>query len=117
MAIVISESLSATPNTTTLPKRITLRQKLISNQTSEKVQFHYTLNPDHDIWFKKADGTLLKAVQRSGVAAKTVKEFSHRITLVRNGGNSFSGTLIINQTIIDESNNKLADLVTIIVKR
>ena len=66
MAIQIRAHLTASPNPTTLPRRIDFRQTLRSNLNGgENAVVVYQMNPGHDIWFKDSDDNLTKTIQRT----------------------------------------------------
>jgi hypothetical protein len=109
MAIQIRAHLTATPNPTTLPRRIDFHQTLRSNLTSETIAVEFFLDPDHDIWFQDANGKPTKTVQRGLTVTPVDQAFLIRICLQRGPGAGSMTMVEIDQTITDSSGIKIPD--------
>ena len=112
MAIQIRAHLTATPNPTTLPRRIDFHQTLRSNLASEEIAVVYQLDPDHDVWFQE-NGTLIKSVQRNLTVTQADGVFLARIALQRGPGTGPLTMVEIDQTLTDSSGIKIPDSVVI----
>lgn len=77
--------LTASPNPTTLPRRLDLRQLVKSDQPGEEVLVLYQLSPEHDLWFDEIDG-LTKQMERHEVVEANPTTLHHRVRLVRGEG-------------------------------
>jgi hypothetical protein len=113
MAIQIRAHLTATPNPTTLPRRIDFHQTLRSNLASEDIVVVYQLDPDHDIWFQDGSGKPAKTVQRNLTATQADQVFLVRILLQRGPGAGPMTMVEIDQTITDSSGIRIPDSVVI----
>jgi len=109
MAIQIRVPLTATPNPTTLPRRIDFHQTLRSNIDGETVLAVYELDPDNDIWFQDANGKPTKTVQRTLEVPRTDQVFLTRIMMQRGPGTGPLTMVEIDQTLTDSSGIKLPD--------
>src|SRR4029077_10740841 len=112
MAIQIRAHLTATPNPTTLPRRIDFRQTLRSNLPSEEIVVVYQLDPDHDVWFQD-NGQLTKSVQRNLTVTQADGVFLARIELQRGPGTGPLTMVEIDQTLTDSSGIRIPDSVVI----
>jgi hypothetical protein len=113
MAIQIRAHLTATPNPTTLPRRIDFHQTLRSNLASEDIVVAYFLDPGHDVWFQDAAGRPTKTVQRDLTVTQADQVFLTRI-LVQQGPGAGPMTMVeIDQTITDSSGIKIPDSVVL----
>ena len=81
MAIQIRAHLTATPNPTTLPRRIDFHQTLRSNLASEDVVAVYQLRSEIDVWFQDGNGNPTKTVQRDLTVTQADQAFLVRIVL------------------------------------
>ena len=114
MAIVIDETLTASPAKTGLPSGpITLRQTLHSDLGSETVSITYTLDGRHNICFQTAQGQV-KEIQINGKKIPgSATERSDTIALVEVGGGTGIGQVIVKQVIRGE--NTARDSVTLAI--
>ncbi len=113
MAIQIRAHLTATPNPTTLPRRIDFHQTLRSNLPSEEIVAVYQLDPDHDIWFQDGSGKPTKSVQRNLTVTQADGVFLARIVLQRGPGTGPLTMVEIDQTLTDSSGIKIPDSVVV----
>ena|ERR1700709_843279 len=113
MAIQIRAHLTATPNPTTLPRRIDFHQTLRSNLASEDVVAVYQLSPDHDIWFQDGNGKPTKKVQRELTVTQADQVFRDRIVLQRGSAAEPMVMVEIDQVLTDSSGIKVPDSVVL----
>jgi hypothetical protein len=111
MAIQIRVPLTASPNPTSLPRRIDFHQTLRGNIDGETVLAVYELDPDHDIWFQDANGKPTKTVQRSLEVSQAQADqvFLIRIVMQRGPGTGPLAMVEIDQTLTDSSGIKTPD--------
>lgn len=110
MAIQIRAHLTASPNPTTLPRRIDFRQTLRSSlDGGENVVVVYQMDRDHDVWFKDGDGNLTKTIQRTVQVLQADLPVLTRILLVRGPGNGPMALVEIDQTITNPTGIKIPD--------
>ncbi|HEY2295966.1 MAG TPA: hypothetical protein VGM86_35135 [Thermoanaerobaculia bacterium] len=109
MAIQIRSRLTASPNPTSLPRRIDFRQTLRSNQNGEQVVLEYQMDPAHDVWFVDGDGELVKTIQRSVQVSRADQPVLTRIPLQRGPGTGPMVSVQIDQTITDSAGIKIPD--------
>ncbi len=113
MAIQIRVNLQASPNPTSLPRRVEFTQTLRSNRDGEPITVTYSLDPAHDVWFQDSDGNPAKSVQRTETVGKADQVCVDRITLQRGAGAGPAAGVQVNQTITDSAGITLGDLVTL----
>jgi hypothetical protein len=113
MAIQIQQNLTATPNPTTLPKRLTFQQTLVSDRDSEPIAVVYSLDPAHDVWFEDASGHRTKTIHRADTASQTPKVYRDQITLQRGPGQGPMALVQVDQTVTDSTGVPLADVCTL----
>lgn len=113
MAIQIQQNLTATPNPTTLPKRITFQQTLVSDQAAEPISVLYSLAPEHDVWFEDAGGQLTKTVQRADTVSQIPKVCRDQISMARGPGQGPMALVQVNQTVTDSEGIPLPDVFTL----
>jgi len=116
MAIQILQNLTATPNPTTLPKRITFQQTLVSDQAAEPIKVVYSLAPAHDVWFEDASGQRTKAIHRADTISQAPKVCRDQITLLRGPGQGPMAMVQVNQTVTDSEGVPLPDVCTLQLK-
>src|SRR5262249_36447281 len=109
MAIQIRSHLTASPNPTSLPRRIDFRQTLRSNQNGEQVTLEYEMDPAHNVWFVDGDGKLVKTIQRSVQVSQVDHPVLTRIPLQRGPGTGPMVSVQIDQTITDSAGIKIPD--------
>jgi hypothetical protein len=109
MAIQIRVPLTASPNPTSLPRRIDFHQTLRSNMDGETVLVVYELEPDNDIWFQDANGKPTKTVQRSLEVSQADQAVLTRIVMQRGPGTGPLAMVEIDQTLTDSSGIKTPD--------
>ena len=110
MAIQIRKKLSATPNPTSLPKRIELTQTLRSNRDAENIQVTYELDAAHNVWFDDGNGNAVKSVERAETVGRTDQVCVDRILTKLGPGNGPMATVEIRQTITDGSGINSGDM-------
>src|SRR4051794_18459525 len=113
MAIQIQQNLTATPNPTTLPKRITFQQTLVSDQDDEPIAVVYSLDPANDVWFEDASGRRTKTIHRADTVSQTPKVCRDQITLLRGPGQGPLAFVQVDQTVTDSTGVPLADVCTL----
>ena len=109
MAIQIRSHLTASPNPTSLPRRIDFRQTLRSNLNDEEVVLVYELDPDHNVWFRDGDGNPAKTIQRTVQVSRTDQPVLTRITLQTGPGDGPMDSVEVDQTITDSAGIKIPD--------
>ena len=113
MAIFVDEDLTASPNPTTLPKRVEFQQTLHSSRPSEAVRIAYSLSQAHNVWFEDTDGQLQKQVVREETIGSTPQVTVDRITMTTGPGVGGMLTVEVSQAIIDAQNNVIPGLVIV----
>ena len=109
MAIQIRANLTASPNPTTLPRRIDFRQTLLSNIDGENITVLYQMDDDHEIWFQDSNNKLTKTIQRTLQVSQIDQPVLTRITMVKGPGTGPVTLVEIDQTITDSSNSEIPD--------
>lgn len=109
MAIQIRAHLTASPNPTSLPRRVDFRQTLRSNIDGEEIVVVYQMDPDHGVWFKDGDGNATKTIQRTLQVSQADQPVLTRITLQKGKGTWPMASVEIDQTITDSSGIKIPD--------
>jgi hypothetical protein len=109
MAIQIRAHLTASPNPTTLPRRIDFRQTLRSNIDGEQVVLTFTLDPDHEVWFRDANARLTKTIERTLPVSQVDQAVLTRIMLVKGPGTGPMTLVEVDQAITDSSGTKIPD--------
>lgn len=117
MAIQIRKPLTASPNPTTLPKRITLTQTLRSNRTAETITIDYALDPAHDVWFQDGTAAPAKAFRRTETIGRQDQVATDRITLVVGPGQGPQDLVTITETITDAAGGTLPGSVLVQLQR
>lgn len=102
MALIV-QTLVATPNPTSIPVRLDLRNQAMTDQGQETAESTYVLDSDHDLWFSEASG-LSKRAERSCVVSGN-GSINHRVKVVRGTGNR-QRSYGIRQTVVDEGGRK-----------
>jgi hypothetical protein len=110
MAIQIRKNLQASPNPTSLPKRVEFTQTLISNRDNQAITVVYRLDPAHDVWFQDAGGNPTKSVERTDTISRVEKVCVDRIVMQRGPGQGPLTLVEVNQTITDPSGITLGDV-------
>jgi hypothetical protein len=113
MAIQIRVPLQASPNPTTLPKRVEFTQTLRSNRDGEPITLTYSLDPAHNVWFQDANGNPTKSVQRDETVSRADQVCVDRIVMQLGPGNGPMAMAQVNQTITDSSGITIGDLVIV----
>ncbi|HEV7669765.1 MAG TPA: hypothetical protein VGS22_14680 [Thermoanaerobaculia bacterium] len=113
MAILIRKNLTASPNPTTLPKRIELSQTLRSTLPEEPITVVYQLAPGHQIWFKDGDNPPAKSFSRPETVGTTDQICRDRVELVIGPGTGPIELVQIDQTITDSFGIPQPDLVLV----
>ena len=116
MAVVIVSNLRPDPRRTGIPGHVTLRQTLISDQTSEKAICEFQLAGGHDIWFELSDGTPSKSVTFQQQVTSENTQVEYPVRLIRDAGSSrLDGAVGIDLTITDEGAVKTMDHCTVVI--
>src|SRR5262245_30232609 len=113
MAILIRKNLAASPNPTTLPKRIELSQTLRSTLPEEPITSVYRLAPDHQIWSQDGDGPPAKSFTRTETVGPVDQVCRDRVVLVIGPGTGPIELVQIDQTITDSFGIDQPDLVVV----
>ena len=113
MAIQIRKNLSASPNPTSVPKRIELVQTLRSTLPEEPITLVYRLAPGHQIWFQDGDDPPSKSFTRTETVGPTDQICRDRIELVIGPGTGPVELVQIDQTITDSLGIPQPDLVLV----
>lgn len=113
MAIFVDQDLAASPNPTTLPKRIEFTQTLHSSLASEAITCQYSLAAAHNIWFQDNDGNLMKTVVREDTVGSSPQVTIDRITLTTGPGMSGLLTVEVAQSLRDSQGNVTPGLVIV----
>ena len=113
MAIQILKNLQASPNPTSLPKRIELVQTLKSTLASEPITLQYRMAPDHQIWFQDGADPPSKTFERTETVGLTAQVCRDRIELVIGPGTGPIALVQIDQTITDSLGLEQPDLVLV----
>lgn len=110
MAIQIRENLQASPNPTSLPKRVEFTQTLISNRVDEPISVVYQLDRSHNVWFEDSSGNPVKSVERSETVSTVEKVCVDRIVMRLGPGQGPMALVQVNQTVTDSSGLTVGDL-------
>ena len=113
MAIQIRKNLTASPNPTSLPKRIELTQTLRSTLPDEDITIVYRLAPGHQIWFKDGEDPPAKTFTRTETVGSTDQICRDRVELVIGPGTGPIELVQIDQTITDSFGIPQPDLVLV----
>lgn len=117
MAIQIVQNLQATPNPTTLPRRIDFKQTLRSNRDGEAITVEYSMDPGHNIFFVDSSGQPTKKVQRTDTVSRQPQLCHDRITLQEGAGGGPLSLVQVNQTITDSSGVTIPDVCVLQIQR
>ena len=113
MAIFVDQDLTASPNPTTLPKRVEFQQTLRSSRPSEPVRVTYTLAQEHNVGFEDTDGQLQKQIVREETIGSAPQICIDRITMANGPGAGPMVAVEVSQAIIDANNNVIPGLVIV----
>jgi len=113
MAIFVDQDLTASPNPTTLPKRVEFVQTLRSSLASEAIAVQYSLSAAHNVWFEGPDGNLTKQVVREDTIGKAPQVTTDRITMTTGPGMGGMLTVEVSQAIRDSEGNVIPSLVVV----
>ena len=113
MAIFVDVPVTASPNPTSLPRRVEFEQTLRSTQDGEQIDVAYSLSAAHDVWFEDSDGSLQKQVVRQETVSKTAEVFVDRITMRRGPGQGGMLAVEVSQAIRDSLGNVTPGLVVV----
>ena len=113
MAIFVDQDLTASPNPTTLPKRVEFQQTLHSSLDSEEILCAYSMAEAHNIWFQDTDGSLHKRVIREDTIGKVPQVTTDRITMTTGPGVGGMLTVEVSQSIRDSEGNVIPGLVVV----
>jgi hypothetical protein len=110
MAIFVDKDLEASPNPTTLPKRVEFQQTLRSSLASEAIAVQYSLASAHNIWFEDGDGKPTKQVVREDTVGSLPQVCVDRITMTTGPGKGGLMTVEVEQAIRDSEGNVIPGL-------
>ena len=113
MAIQIRKNLTASPNPTSVPKRIELVQTLRSTLPEEAITLVYQLALGHQIWFKDGDAPPSKSFTRTETVGSTDQICRDRVELVIGPGTGPVEMVQIDQTLTDSLGIAQPDLVLV----
>ena len=113
MAIFVDQDLAASPNPTTLPKRIEFTQTLHSSLDSEAITCQYSLAAAHNIWFDDGNGNLSKQVVRQDTIGSAPQATVDRITMTTGPGMAGLLTVEVAQSLRDSEGNVTPGLVIV----
>lgn len=113
MAIQIRSNLQASPNPTSLPKRVEFTQTLISNRDDEPITVSYDLDPAHNVWFEDSSGNPVKSVERTETVSRVEKVCVDRIVMRLGPGRGPLALVQVNQTVTDSSGITLGDVAVV----
>lgn len=113
MAVEILNHLVASPNPTTLPKRVELTQTLKSSLPEEVILVRYSLEASHNVWFEGADEQLTKQVTRPETVGLAPQVCVDRLQMTTGPGTGEMLTVEIQQAIRDSEGNVIPDLVVL----
>ncbi len=113
MTVFVDEKLSASPNPTSLPKRMEFTQTLHSNLDDEPIIVAYSLDPANNIWFQDGDGNPQKRILRQESIGKAPHVCIDRIPMVFGPGQGGLLTVEVSQVIRDSDGNVLPSLVVV----
>jgi hypothetical protein len=113
MAVFVDQDLSASPNPTSLPKRVEFQQTLRSSLASEGIAVQYSLAPAHNVWFEDGDGKPTKQVVREETIGSLPQVCVDRITMTTGPGKGGLMTVEVSQAIRDSEGNVIPGLVVI----
>jgi hypothetical protein len=113
MAIQIRKNLTASPNPTSVPKRIELTQTLRSTFSEEEITIVYRLAPGHQIWFQDGDNPPAKSFTRTETVGSTDQICRDRVDLAIGPGTGPVELVQIDQTITDSFGIPQPDLVLV----
>jgi len=117
MAIEITVQLAASPNPTTLPRRVRFMQTLRSDLASERVVMRYVVDGEATgIRFVDADGQPVTTIDRVETVASTPTALEDRIKMVGSPAGSFEDVQIT-QLITDSDGEKISDDTILVVQR
>lgn len=116
MPIQIVANLKASPNPTTLPRRIELAQTLRSMLPQEPINVTYALEAGHNVFFKDGDNAPAKTFVRGETVGLADQVCVDRVSLVETAGIPMD-LVTIHQTIKDSVGSTVADLVIIQIQR
>ena len=113
MAIFVDDDLTASPNPTTLPKRVEFQHTLHSSLPSEPILVAYSLAEAHNIWFEDGDGNPTKRVVREETVTQAPQVCVDRIPMTTGPGKGGLLTVEVEQSIRDSEGNVIPGLVVI----
>ncbi|HEV8241589.1 MAG TPA: hypothetical protein VGS57_19660 [Thermoanaerobaculia bacterium] len=113
MAIFVDKDLEASPNPTSLPKRVEFTQTLRSSLASEAIVVQYSLSPAHNVWFQDNDNNLTKQVVREDTIGTAPEVTTDRITMATGPGMGGLLTVEVSQAIRDSEGNVIPGLVVV----
>ena len=113
MAIFVDEELSASPNPTSLPKRVEFQQTLHSSLDEEAIVCAYSLAQAHNVWFEDADGNLQKRLTREDTIGPAPQQTVDRLPMTFGPGQGGLLTVEVTQAIRDSEGNVIPGLVVV----
>ena len=113
MTVFVDEPLSASPNPTSLPRRMEFTHTLHSDLDEEPIIVAYSLDPAHDVWFEDGEGNRQKRILRPETIGKAPQVCVDRITMVLGPGQGGLLTVEVSQVVRDSEGNVLPGVVVV----
>ena len=109
MAIQIRQRLEASPNPTSLPRRIEFRQTLRSNRAAETITVVYSMDAAHNVWFQDGTNPLTKSITRQETVGRDDKVCLDRVMVEEGPGQGPMDVVQVDQAITDASGVTIGD--------
>ena len=111
--VTIDVKLSASPNPTSLPKRVELTHTVHSDLDAEPIIVAYSLEPQHNVWFQDAAGNPQKRILRSETIGKSPQVCVDRLPMAFGPGQGGLLTVEVSQVIRDSDGNVMPAVVVL----
>ena len=111
--VTIDVKLSASPNPTSLPKRMEFTQTLHSDLEAEPIIVGYSLDPAHNVWFEDSAGNPQKRILRQETIGQAPHVCVDRIPMVFGPGQGGLLTVEVSQVLRDADGNVLPSVVVV----
>lgn len=116
MTVFVDAKLSASPNPTSLPKRMAFTQTLHSDLDAEPIIVAYSLDPAHNVWFQDTAGNQQKRILRQETIGKAPHVCVDRVPMVLGPGQGGLLTVEVSQVVRDAEGNVLPSVVVLQLK-
>lgn len=113
MTVFVDQPLSASPNPTSLPKRMEFTHTLHSDLDEEPIIVAYSLDPAHNVWFEDTAGNQQKRILRQETVGKAPQVCVDRIPMVFGPGQGGLLTVEVSQVVRDADGNVLPSVVVV----